>query len=100
MATGNLMKWREYLQKQRREKEEKKIKRESDGEACEPESERGRKRREGRISLGGKLVALWGFLLEFNLSAAGEGRRGGRGEREDREQPGSAAVWNMCRLDV
>lgn len=33
--------------------------------------------REGRISLGGKLVAQWGFLLEFNLSGR-EGRGGGR----------------------
>lgn len=84
------MKWREYLQKQRGEKEKKKkkMKRGSDGETCEPESERGRKRREGgregSISLGGKLVALWGFLLEFSLSAAGEGRRGRRGWREGR----------------
>lgn len=68
------------------------------------EAERGEREggREGRISLGGKLVALWGFLLEFSLSAAGEGRRGRRGWREGSggEPPGSAAVWNMCRLDV
>ena len=31
-------------------------------------------RRAGRISLGGKLVAQWGFLLEFNL--CGQGRKG------------------------
>lgn len=37
------------------------------------------RRREGRISLGGKLVAQWGFLLEFNLSCWGrKGRREGR----------------------
>lgn len=65
---------------------------ESDGETCKPESE-GERGREGRISLGGKLVAQWGFLLEFNLSGWGRKRR-----REGR--PGSAAVWNMCRLDV
>lgn len=52
------------------------------------------RRREGRISLGGKLVAQWGFLLEFNLSGWGRKGRGGR------ERPGSAAVWSMCRLDV
>lgn len=38
------------------------------------------RRREGRISLGGKLVAQWGFLLEFNLSG-----RGRKGRREGRE---------------
>uniref|UniRef100_A0AAV2LYS8 Uncharacterized protein n=1 Tax=Knipowitschia caucasica TaxID=637954 RepID=A0AAV2LYS8_KNICA len=31
-------------------------------------------RRAGRISLGGKLVAQWGFLPEFNL--CGQGRKG------------------------
>ena len=41
------------------------------------------RRREGRISLGGKLVALWGFLLEFNLS--GWGRKGRKEGREGRE---------------
>lgn len=57
---------------------------------------RGReRRREGRIGLGGKLVAQWGFLLEFNLSGWGRKRR-----RGGRERAGSAAVWNMCRLDV
>ena len=42
----------------------------------------GERRREGRISLGGKLVALWGFLLEFNLSGR---RRKGRKEGRDGE---------------
>lgn len=40
-------------------------------------------RREGRISLGGKLVAQWGFLLEFNLSGWGrKGRKEGRKGRQ------------------
>lgn len=68
---------REYLQKQRREKRIK----ESDGETCEPESE-GEKEGE-QDKLGGKLVAQWGFLLEFNLS----GREGRGGGREGRQGP-------------
>lgn len=43
------------------------------------------RRREGRISLGGKLVAQWGFLLEFNLS--GWGRKGRRERRKGRQGP-------------
>lgn len=49
MATGNLMKWGEYLQEQRGGK---KIK-ESDGETCEPESE-GEKEG-GQDKFGGKV---------------------------------------------
>lgn len=102
------MKWREYLQKQRGEKEKKKkkMKRGSDGETCEPESERGRKRREGgregRISLGGKVSGPVGVssrvqsLCGWGRKTGKEGMEGGEGG----EQPGSAAVWNMCRLDV
>lgn len=55
-------------------------------------SQRGRKGGRAGSVWGGKLVAQWGFLLEFNLSGWGRKRR--------RERAGSAAVWNMCRLDV
>lgn len=46
---------------------------------------RRERRREGRIGLGGKLVAQWGFLLEFNLSGWGRKRRregNGPGQRQ------------------
>lgn len=49
MATGNLMKWGEYLQKRR---EGKKIRRAMERLASQRVRERGR---EGRISLGGKV---------------------------------------------
>lgn len=58
---------------------------------------RGReRRREGRIGLGGKVSGPVGVSSRVQ-SLAGEGRGGGRGGRE---RAGSAAVWNMCRLDV
>lgn len=71
MATGNLMKWGESICRTRGGGGG------SDGATCEPESqgENG----ESRISWGGKLVAQWGFLLEFNFSGGGrKGRREGR----------------------
>lgn len=77
------------MQKQRRQKEEKKIKRESDGETCEPERERGRKRREGRISLGGKVSGPVGVSSRVQ-SLCGWGRKTGREGIEG--GPGTARV--------
>lgn len=76
MAIGNLMKRGEYLQ----ETEGRRKKKELRGAMQRLVSQRVRERRkEGRMSLGGKLVAQWGFLLEFNLSGWGrKGRREGR----------------------
>lgn len=93
MATGNLMKWREYLQKHRGRK--KKLKRAMERLV----SQRVRQKKEGgQDKFGGKVSGPVGVSSRVqSLSLAGEGRRGGRGGRE---RPGSAAVWNMCRLDV
>lgn len=80
MATGNLMKWREYLQKQRGEKDKKKkkMKRGSDGES---QRVRGKKRREGeregRISLGGKVSGPVGVSSRVQ-SLCGWGRKTGQ----------------------
>lgn len=68
------MKWGEFLQ----DRSWKKI-RENDGETYEPEEKEGGQDRFG----GGKLVAQWGFLLEFNLSGWGRKRR-----REGRQGTG------------
>lgn len=68
------------------------------------EAERGGREggREGRISLGGKVSGPVGVssrvqsLCGWGRKTGKEGMEGGEGG----EQPGSAAVWNMCRLDV
>lgn len=62
-------------------------------------SQRVRQKKEGgQDKFGGKVSGPVGVSSRVqSLSLAGEGRRGGRGGRE---RPGSAAVWNMCRLDV
>lgn len=56
---------------------------------------RGReRRREGRIGFGGKVSAPVG------VSSRVQSLWLGKEEEEGRERAGSAAVWNMCRLDV
>lgn len=76
MAMGNLMKWREYLQKQRGEKRIK----ESDGETREPESE-GEKEG-GQDKFGGKVSGPVGVSSRVQprwLGKEGEGREGRQG---------------------
>lgn len=59
MAIGNLMKWREYLQKQRGKKRIK----ESDGETCEPGKEGGQDKFWGKVSgpvgVSSRVQPLW-----------------------------------------
>lgn len=76
------MKWGEFLQ-ERTWKEKKS--RENDGETCEPEEREGAKEGGQDRFWGGKLVAQWGFLLEFNLFGWGRKRRregNGPGQRQ------------------
>lgn len=76
MAMVNLMKWGERVFAET-EEGGKELKRVMEQLVSQRVRER---RRESRISWGGgKLVAQWGFLLEFNLSSWGrKGRREGR----------------------
>lgn len=79
MAIGNLMKWGEYLQKQRGGKKKKKeLRRAMERLVSQRVRER---RREGRISLGGKVSGPVGVSSRVQPLWLGEGRGGGeRGE--------------------
>lgn len=76
MAIGNLMKWGEYLQKQRG----KKIK-ESDGETCEPTSEGAKKggqdkfggKVSGPVGVSSRVQSLWLGKEEEEGGEAGNG---------------------------